>query len=75
MVYGENGMKLYKRESDAQERCIVDPIFIAKFCPFHVRMSSRAMCGNWCPHFFTDDSKTVYITCTGTEVSVGELDD
>ncbi len=67
-------MKLYKREGDATTAVSDNTIFIAKYCPFHVRMSSRALCGNWCPHFFIDEG-IVYITCNGTETNVGEVDE
>jgi len=75
-------MKIYndptKLDMDYPRITRDETLCIAKICPFHVRMSSRSFCGNWCPHFFIEEkemngkkSKEIYITCSGVEVCIG----
>lgn len=64
-------MKIYKSEHEAR---IYSPSaskqFISKLCPFYFE---TIRCGNWCPHFFTDEAE-IFITCSGQEVALGELE-
>lgn len=71
-------MKIYNDAVDASFDAEKDQKFITKFCPFHVRMSTKTLCGSWCPHFFIEEieehgskRKEIYITCSGAECLVG----
>ncbi len=63
-------MRLHTSPEDALYAAEGERKHIAKFCPFHIRMSTKTLCGSWCPHFFYDE-KEIYITCSGKEVCVG----
>lgn len=74
-------MKIFKNCEEAAFRAEKDQSYISKFCPFHVRMSTRTLCGSWCPHFFIEPAdptsghgEEIYITCSGQEVCVGVKD-
>jgi SUMO ligase MMS21 Smc5/6 complex component len=64
-------MKTFDHEEDAYNESVnSQKIFISKLCPYSVKMSTRSICGDWCPHFFVDKD-SVYITCSGAEVAIG----
>ena len=52
----------------------VKQTFVLKTCPFSQQRSNT--CGSWCPHFFINEAdKEIYITCSGAEVLLGNLDE
>ena len=68
-------MKTFISEGEAHNEISTQRhIFILKYCPFNAK--NFTLCSSKCPHFFINEAdKEIYITCSGAEVLLGNLDE